>query len=238
MARLHTIGFDADDTLWHNERFFKLTEARFADLLRDHAAADHLAERLRAAERRNLGRYGYGIKGFVLSMIETAMDVTDDRVPARVLRQILEAGRDMLDHPIELLPHVEDAIRALHGRFPLIVVTKGDLLHQEQKVAQSGLGDWFDAVEIVSDKTPDIYARIFAAHGGAHSGLMVGNSMKSDVLPMIAAGGIGVHVPHDHAWALEHAEPPEDRERFHEVADLGALPDLVTLLQQDGSSGG
>ncbi|SHI87885.1 putative hydrolase of the HAD superfamily [Palleronia salina] len=230
MAPIRAIGFDADDTLWHNERFFKLTEARFAELLRDYAAPDHLAERLLAAERRNLGRYGFGIKGFVLSMIETAMDVTDDRVPATVLRRIVEAGHDMLEHPIELLPSVQDTVADLHGRYTLILITKGDLLDQERKLAQSGLGDWFDGIEIVSDKTPDIYIRAFAPHGGARAGLMVGNSMKSDVLPMIAAGGIGVHVPHGQEWALEAAEPPKDEARFHALENLSALPDLVRHL--------
>ncbi|MBJ3761313.1 HAD family hydrolase [Maribius pontilimi] len=231
MSRITAIGFDADDTLWHNERFYKLTEARFAELLREHADPDHLAERLLDAERRNLGRYGFGIKGFVLSMIETAMDVTDDRVPASVLRQIIEAGQDMLAHPVELLHHARDAIAALHEDFRLILITKGDLLDQERKLAQSGLGDWFDQVEIVSDKTAAVYARIFQPHGGAGAGLMAGNSLKSDVLPMIAAGGHGVHVPHGQVWALEHAEPPENEPRFHEMPHLGGLPALVDRLR-------
>ena len=231
MTRISAVGFDADDTLWHNERFFKLTEARFKSLLAEHAAPDHLAERLLDAERRNLGRYGFGIKGFVLSMIETAMELCDDAVPRPVLAGILEAGHEMLAHPIELLPHAEAAIDALAGRYRLVLVTKGDLLDQERKLAQSGLGERFDAVEIVSDKTAAVYARVFEAHGqGAAAGVMVGNSMKSDVLPMIAAGGVGVHVPHGEVWALEHAEPPEAEPRYHAIPDLGALPDLLADL--------
>lgn len=231
MVAITTVGFDADDTLWHNERFFKLTQARFAELLADYADPDHLAERLLAAERRNLGRYGFGIKGFVLSMIETAMDATEDRVPAPVLRAILESGQDMLSHPIELLPHAAEAIAALHGRYRLVLVTKGDLLDQERKLAQSGLGEWFDGVEIVSDKRAETYARIFAAHGdGARAAVMAGNSIRSDVLPMIAAGGHGVFVPHGHSWEIEHAEPPEAEPRFHELPHLGELPDLVARL--------
>lgn len=231
MTRLTTIGFDADDTLWHNERFFKLTEARFAALLADHAPQGDLADRLLAAERRNVGRYGFGIKGFMLSMVETALDVTGDRVPGEVIRGILDAGQEMLAHPIEILPHAAEAVAALHGSYRLVLVTKGDLLDQERKLAQSGLGDWFDAVEIVSDKDAATYARIFARHGdGTASALMAGNSMKSDVLPMIEAGGHGVFVPHGAAWALEHADPPEAEPRFHRIADLGELPALAASL--------
>ncbi|MDF0600776.1 HAD family hydrolase [Psychromarinibacter sp. C21-152] len=227
--RLTTIGFDADDTLWHNEQFFRITQDRFCDLLRDHAEPDHLNERLLAAERRNIGRYGFGIKGFMLSMIETAIEVTEERVPARVVSEIIAAGQEMLGHPIELLPHAQDAVAAATERFRVVLITKGDLLDQERKLAQSGLGELFDGVEIVSDKTPDVYARIFERHGdGAARAMMVGNSMKSDVLPAIAAGGWGVFVPHDLAWDLEHAEAPE-HPRFREIPDLGQL---ATVLRE------
>lgn len=228
---LTTIGFDADDTLWHNERFFQLTQARFQALLADHAGPDHLAERLLAAERRNLGAYGFGVKGFTLSMIETAIEVSGGRVPATVIAELLAAGRDMLAHPIELLPHARAAVEAVAGRFRLVLLTKGDLLDQERKLAQSGLGDLFDAVEIVSDKTAATYARAFARHGtGAAEGLMVGNSLKSDVLPMLEAGGWGAHVPHDLTWALEHALPPASHPRFAELENLGQLAALVARL--------
>jgi putative hydrolase of the HAD superfamily len=222
--RLTTIGFDADDTLWQNEAFFRLTQGRFAALLADHAGPDHLAARLLAAERRNLGHYGFGVKGFTLSMIETAIEVTDGRVPAAVIAEILAAGREMLAHPIELLPHARAAVEAAAARFRVVLITKGDLLDQERKLAQSGLGDLFHAVEIVSDKTPDTYRRLFARHGaGAERAAMVGNSLKSDVLPAIAAGGWGVHVPHPLTWALEHAEPPAGHPRFAVLDDLGGL---------------
>lgn len=231
MKPLTAIGFDADDTLWHNERFFRLTQERFLALLADHADPDQLAERLLAAERRNLGAYGFGIKGFVLSMIETAVEVTGDRVPGTVIHEILDAGRDMLGHPIELLPHARDAVERLSDGFRLILITKGDLLDQERKLAQSGLGDLFDAVEIVSQKTPAVYARAFAAHAdGAEAGLMVGNSLKSDVIPALEAGAWGVHVPHEVTWELEHADRPAGHDRFREIADLSALPGLVAAL--------
>lgn len=231
---LTTIGFDADDTLWQNETFFRLTQARFNALLADHADRAHLEARLFAAERRNLGHYGFGIKGFVLSMIETAIEVTEGRVPGTVIAEILAHGREMLRHPIELLPHVRETIEALSGRYRLLVITKGDLLDQERKVAQSGLGDLFDAVEIVSDKTSEIYRRIFSRHGeGPERAMMVGNSLKSDVIPAIEAGGWGVFVPHDLTWALESAEPPKASGRFHQIANLSHLPDLVESISSD-----
>jgi putative hydrolase of the HAD superfamily len=226
-----TIGFDADDTLWHNETFFQLTQTRFAALLADYTDPATLHDRLVAAERRNLGHYGYGVKGFVLSMIETAIEVTDARVPASVIARIVAAGREMLEHPVDLLPHARAAVEALAQTHRVIIITKGDLLDQERKVAQSGLGDLFHAVEIVSHKTPDVYAQIFARHGdGAACALMVGNSLKSDVLPMLDAGGHAVHVPHALTWALEVADPPQGHARFHAIADLGQLPDLVYKL--------
>lgn len=225
---LTTICFDADDTLWHNERFFRLTEERFADLLRDHADPDHLAERLLAAERRNIGHYGFGIKGFMLSMIETALEVTERRVPGSVIAEIIAAGQEMLSHPIELLPGARDAIDTLSGEFTLLLVTKGDLLDQERKLAQSGLGEIFDGVEIVSDKTSDVYASIFARHGAkAERALMAGNSLKSDVNPVIEAGGWGVHVPHGVTWALEAADAPQGHPRFRQIDTLANLPQVV-----------
>ncbi|WGW05345.1 HAD family hydrolase [Tropicibacter oceani] len=228
--KLQTIGFDADDTLWHNERFFHLTQQRFAELLADHAPRDHLDARLLAAERRNIGHYGFGVKGFTLSMIETAIEVTEGRVPAEVISKLLLAGREMLDHPMELLPHARQAVEAVAGQYHVLLITKGDLLHQERKLAQSGLGDLFDGVEIVSDKQAATYARIFgAAPGGAGAAMMVGNSMKSDVIPAIEAGGWGVFVPHDLAWDLEHAEPPE-APRYRALHDLSGLADLVARI--------
>ena len=231
-GRLAVVGFDADDTLWHNERFFRLTQQRFADLLADYADAAHLNDRLLAAERRNIGHYGYGIKGFVLSMIETAIEVTEERVPARVIGDLIAAGQEMLAHPIELLPHAQAAVEAVAGTHHVVLITKGDLLDQERKLAQSGLGDLFHGVEIVSEKTPGVYAEIFARHGGgAARAMMVGNSMRSDVVPVIEAGGWGVHVPHDLAWDLEHAEAPEGAPRYRSIADLGTLPDLVAEIE-------
>jgi len=223
---LTTIGFDADDTLWHNETFFRLTQERFFRLLADHSDPDHLHDRLLAAERRNLGAYG-----FTLSMIETAVEISAGKVPAAVIGEILAAGREMLSHPVDLLPHARATVTTLAADYRVVLITKGDLLDQERKLAQSGLGDLFHGVEIVSDKTPEIYRTAFARHGtGADQGMMVGNSLKSDVLPMLAAGGWGVHVPHAMTWALERADPPQNHSRFHQMADLSHLADLVGQL--------
>lgn len=226
--KLTTIGFDADDTLWHNERFFQLTQAYFADLLADHAERDHLMDRLLAAEKRNIRHYGYGIKGFTLSMIETAIEVTEDKVPAAVIRQLVEAGQEMLAHPIELLPHAREAIESVAHSYRVLLITKGDLIDQERKLAQSGLGELFDEVEIVSEKTSDTYRTIFERHGdGPGASMMVGNSVRSDVVAPIQAGCWGVYVPHGLVWEIEHADVPVDNPRFRELRNLGGLASLV-----------
>lgn len=227
MKKLRTIGFDADDTLWHNERFFNLTQKRFADLLADFAEAEHLDARLLAAEKRNIGHYGFGVKGFTLSMIETAIEVTDGKVPSEVISELLSAGRDMLTHPLELLPHARAAVEAVAQSHTLVLITKGDLLHQERKLAQSGLGDLFDGVEIVSEKVPATYARIFGAiPGGTGVAMMVGNSMKSDICPAVEVGSWGAYVPHALRWDLEHAAVPQNA-RFKPITDLSELAALV-----------
>ncbi|TGS64926.1 HAD family hydrolase [Mesorhizobium sp. M3A.F.Ca.ET.174.01.1.1] len=234
-SHLTTIGFDADDTLWQNEQFFRMTERRFAGLLAEHGDHQHISARLLEAERRNLAVYGFGIKGFTLSMIETAIEVTAGRVPASVIAEILAAGRDMLSHPIEPLPHARETVERLAGSYRLVLITKGDLFDQERKLAQSGLGDLFDAVEIVSDKSAATYARIFSRHGdGPKKSMMVGNSLKSDVVPVIEAGGWGIHVPHELTWAIEHAEPPVAAPRFRQITDLGELPALIESIAKTG----
>ena len=231
MPDLTTIAFDADDTLWHNETLFHMTQTRFAELLADAADPAHLTERLIAAERRNLGHYGFGVKGFMLSMIETAIEVTEGRVHASVIAEIMAAGRDMLAHPVDLLPQARATIKALAPDFRILIITKGDLLDQERKVAQSGLGDLVHGVEIVSNKTPASYRQIFARHGeGAERAMMVGNSLKSDVLPALEAGAWGIYVPHEMTWVLEHAEMPQDAARFRTIHDLGDLPTLLRSL--------
>lgn len=226
--KITTIAFDADDTLWQNERFFRLTQDKFANLLAEYADPDHLMQRLLAAERRNIGRYGFGVKGFVLSMIETAIEVTEQRVPASVIQQLLDAGQEMLNHPIHLLPHVEITLKSLATNHEILLITKGDLLDQERKLAQSGLGDYFDGVEIVSDKTVASYQEIFARRGiTASAFMMVGNSLKSDVIPVLDAGGWATYVPHGITWELEHAPAPEQTKHYAECADLSEIAQVL-----------
>lgn len=230
--RLTTIGFDADDTLWQNERFFRLTEERFAALLADHADPRHLSERLLQTAMRNLEFYGFGIKSFVLSMMETAVEVTEGRVPGEILGRIMEIGRELMQHPIEPLPHVAETLEALAERYRLVLVTKGDLFDQERKLAQSGLGGFFDGVEIVSHKTVETYARVFGRHGdGPKRSMMVGNSLKSDVIPAIRAGSWGVFVPHELTWAFEHDDTPEGEPRYRELPHLGELQSLIEEIE-------
>ena len=225
---LTTIGFDADDTLWQNEQFYSLTRGRFLDLLREHADADRLAERLLETQKRTLKLYGFGIKGFTLSMIETAIAVTEGKVPAATVEKILEAGREMLEHPVETLPGAREAVEALVGRYRLVLVTKGDLFDQERKLAASGLGELFDGVEIVSDKNRATYERVFTRHGdGPERAMMIGNSLKSDVVPAIEAGGWGVYVPHELTWVVEHADEPEGHPRFRRIQHLGELAKVI-----------
>jgi putative hydrolase of the HAD superfamily len=227
-SKLTTIGFDADDTLWQNEQFFRLTEDRFVALLGAHGQAAEISGKLLEAERRNLAFYGFGIKGFVLSMIESAIEITGGQVPTSAIAEILGWGREMLDHPVETLPHVRETLQALAGDYKLVLITKGDLFDQERKLAASGLGELFDAVEIVSDKNASTYERIFARHGdGAGRAMMVGNSLKSDILPALAAGAWAAHVPHELTWALEHAEEPVGEGRYRKLVDLGGLVGLV-----------
>lgn len=220
-----TVGLDADDTLWHNETLFRLTQARFYDLLSDVADQVTLETKLAETEKRNLRLYGYGVKGFTLSMIETAMELTGGEAPPRVVREILAAGRSMLTEPVEPLPGVEDALAALSERYRLVLITKGDLLHQEQKLAASGLGDLFVAVEIVSEKDASTYEGVFRRHGtGAGQGAMCGNSLRSDVLPALEAGAWAAHVPYEITWAHEMADAPLDHPRFAELASISELP--------------
>ena len=226
-----TIGLDADDTLWHNETLFRLTHARFVDLLDDHGDAETIEARLAEVERRNLRLYGYGVKGFTLSMLETAMELCDGGAPPEVVREILAAGREMLAHPVETLPGVDEVIADLSEKYRLVLITKGDLLDQERKLAASGLGERFSAVEIVSEKDQSTYDRVFARHGsGAAQAVMAGNSMKSDVLPAIAAGAFGVHIPYHVTWAHELADAPQNEPRYVSLARIGELPDWIAQI--------
>jgi putative hydrolase of the HAD superfamily len=228
---ISTIGLDADDTLWHNETIFRLTQDRFRALMAEVAAPELLEARLAQVERRNLSLYGYGVKGFTLSLIETAMELTGGEPSGRIIADILAAGREMLAHPVEALPGVDLALAELSEHYRLVLITKGDLLHQEQKLAASGLGDLFVAVEIVSEKDASTYERVFTRHGtGAAEAVMCGNSLRSDVLPALEAGAWAAHVPYPLTWAHEMADTPADHPRFAELSAIGDLPRWVRSI--------
>jgi putative hydrolase of the HAD superfamily len=230
-TRITTVGLDADDTLWHNETIFRLTQDRFRALMAEVAAPEVLDARLAAVEKRNLSLYGYGVKGFTLSLVETAMELTGGEPPGRIIADILAAGREMLAHPVEPLPGVDHALAELSERYRLVLITKGDLLHQEQKLAASGLGDLFAAVEIVSEKDASTYARVFDRHGtGAGEAAMCGNSLRSDVLPALEAGAFAAHIPYPLTWAHEMADPPLGHPRFAELASISEFPAWVRSL--------
>lgn len=232
---IRTIAFDCDDTLWHSETLFALTQERFRDLLGGHAPADDIDAALLATESRNLRLFGYGVKGFTLSMVETAIELTDGRVTGREIQAILDLGRFMLDHPVELLPGVEDAIDRLRVDHRLMAITKGDLFNQESKIARSGLGDRFWRIEIVSEKDPETYRRVLDAHGVPPAEfLMVGNSVRSDVLPVVEIGGRAVHIPYAITWEHERVDETTDGPPFPVLDSMDGLPALVEALKSGG----
>ncbi len=234
---IEVIALDGDDTLWHSEHLFVDTQDRFRDVVRPHVDLDDAAldARLLEVERRNLPLFGYGVKAFTLSLVETAIEVTDGRIPGRDLQAVLDLGKVLIDHPVDLLDGVHEAVDVLTNTYRVMVITKGDLLHQETKVARSGLAELFWRVEIVSEKDEATYRRILERHGiDPATFVMVGNSVRSDVLPVLAIGGRAVHVPYSVTWALEHAEPDPDVHDFPVLLSLAELPACIEQLQGEG----
>jgi putative hydrolase of the HAD superfamily len=228
--KFQVVALDADDTLWHNESLFTATQAEFRALLTRYHEEQWIDRRLYETERRNLAHYGYGVKSFTLSMIETAIDVSQQRIAADDIAAIVAWGKEMLGHPVELLEGVEETLRTLAGDHRLALVTKGDLFHQESKVAGSGLGDLFDHVAIVAEKDERTYTRVTSELGvDPEAFVMVGNSVRSDVVPVVAIGGRAVHIPYHITWALEQAEPAAvgASGRHFELGDIRQLPTLV-----------
>ncbi len=236
MSRFEVIAFDADDTLWHNERLYVSAQARFKELLAHYHSPEWIDERLFQAEMRNLPHFGYGIKAFALSMIETAGDLTEGRISGHDIQAIIDAAKEMLAAEVELLEHVAETIARLADTYALMLITKGDLRDQETKIARSGLGPHFRHVEIVSDKSPESYSRLLKRHAIAPERfLMVGNSLRSDILPVLALGASAVYVPYRLTWAHEVAEPPSaEQPGYYELEHLGLLPGLLDRLEQPG----
>jgi len=225
---LKVIAFDADDTLWVNEPYFRQTEERFYELLGGYCSQHELERELLKIEISNLSLYGYGIKGFILSMIETALKVTDNNISTEVVGQIIDLGQQMLNQPIELLDGVEDVLKSLKGKYRLVVATKGDLLDQERKLKKSGLSHYFHHIEIMSEKDDANYLKLIKHLDIQPCELMmVGNSLKSDILPVLNIGGYAVHVPYHITWAHEHIEDSIDNERFKSADCIKSILELL-----------
>lgn len=232
---IDTVAFDADDTLWHNEHLFQDTQKKLEEIVQRYRPGEDIHDALFAVEMRNLELFGYGIKGFTLSMVEAAIQLTEGRIAAEEIHDIVQLGKTMIEAPVDLLEGVEETLAAVTGRFRVILITKGDIVDQSSKIERSGLAGHFEQVEIVPRKDARTYRAIFERHGvePVHA-VMVGNSMPSDVLPMLELGGHGVHVPYDLLWAHEaHDEDPVS-ERFHRLERLRELPDLLARLTRSG----
>ncbi len=237
-AGIEVVAFDGDDTLWHSESHFVDAHHQFCELVEPYVDdPQRIDDQVIATERANLALYGYGSKAFTLSLIETAITLTEGRITSREISSILELGKRLLDHPIELLDGVAEVVDELSrtGR-RLIVVTKGDLFHQEAKVAGSGLADRFDRVEIVSEKDVSTYERVMAAAGVEPGNFfMIGNSVKSDVLPVIELGGHAAHLPYTYTWEFEHVPGANGAQHgYHELTSIRELPDLVERVAGGG----
>lgn len=204
MGKIRMVGFDADDTLWKSEDYYREAEASFRDIVGRHVDLDDVGARLYAVEKRNLALFGYGVKGMALSMVEAAIEITEGRIPAGDIHRIVALAKDLLQHPVELLPGIAEAVEAIASRHAIVLITKGDLFHQEAKVRESGLARWFRRIEIVSEKDASTYARLFGEFDVAPSQFaMIGNSLRSDIAPVLELGGWGVHIPYHVTWAHE-----------------------------------
>lgn len=230
MKRIKTVGFDADDTLWHNERFFSTAQGELQDVLKEFCDPNDLARVLLEMQRQNVSIMGYGIKSFTLSMMDAALSVSDGKLDATHMRAIMSIGREMLAHPVDLLPAVANTLEHMSRDYELVLITKGDLVDQQRKLDISELGNWFSHVEIVSEKHPQTYETIFGRFGSLATSAMVGNSVKSDVVPAVKAGAWGVHVPYPVTWELEIAEPLLDHDRYLEADDIAHAAKLIEEL--------
>ncbi|MDC6367000.1 MULTISPECIES: HAD family hydrolase [Flavobacteriaceae] len=227
-SNIKVIGFDADDTLWVNETYFRETEEHFADLLEAYETKNKVDQELFKTEMRNLEIYGYGIKGFMLSMIESALDLSNNKISQETISKILELGKQMISHPVELLDGVEEVLEKLVDKYRLIVLTKGDLLDQERKLEKSGLSKYFHHVEVLSDKKEDNYSNLLEhLNINVDEFLMIGNSLKSDVLPILNIGAKAVHVPFHTTWV--HEMVAED-EMVNNHLKLNGLKDILKYL--------
>lgn len=230
MENVKTIAFDADDTLWVNEPIFTDTRLKFEEILSEYISINETLEKeLYAVESRNLRLFGYGIKGFTLSMIESALELTNYQIHGKDIEKIILLGKEMLEHPVNVLPDVANVLDILENHYQLMIITKGDLWDQENKIARSGLIRFFDKVEIVSEKNPETYAEVLKRNSVETSEfLMVGNSVKSDILPIIELGAKAIHIPFHDTWAHEVVDKSEIKDLpYIEMSKISELPDFL-----------
>lgn len=233
MSYFDLIGFDADDTLWYNERLYAQTQSKIAELLAPYGTLEEINEQLTLVELENVHLYGYGIKGFALSMIEAAIVLGNGHLSSKVVQAIIGYARDMLTADIQLIEQVPEIIFELEKKYPLAIITKGDLFEQEMKISRSSLRPYFQHVEIISQKTRDVYARILEKFNVPPDRfLMIGNSLRSDILPVLELGGHTVYIPHDIIWTHEVVDPPPaGKSGFYELEHIGELPDLLARIE-------
>ena len=225
------IGFDADDTLWHNESIFTMTQGKFREILSSHSP-ELIDQTLSSNQIKNLKLFGYGIKGFILSMIETSIQISNGEIKGNEIQKIIDFGRDMLAAPVDLLPYVHEVIDKLSKKYRLLLITKGDLIDQETKIFRSGLADYFTGVEIVSEKNSETYKNILNRHSIAVSSfIMIGNSMRSDIVPIVQIGGHAVHIPYYTTWDHEQKHPYINPKNFKKLKHIGLLPKLIEEMR-------
>jgi putative hydrolase of the HAD superfamily len=226
--KLKVIAFDADDTLWVNEPYFRKAEEDFAKLLLDYLPAHSIQKELFSTEIKNLSLYGYGVKGFMLSMIETALRISNQQLPPALIQEILRIGKEMLDRPVEIIDGVEHVLADLQGKYRLVVATKGDLLDQERKLIKSGLLSYFHHTEIMSDKQPDDYAKLIRHLDiSPDEFMMIGNSLKSDVIPVLELGGFAIHIPYHITWVHEAIEKEISHPNFNHALHISEILTLI-----------
>lgn len=229
MKHIEIIAFDADDTLWHNESLFTVTQDKYKNLLAKYHSAEWIDQRLFDTETQNIQHFGYGVKGFTLSMIETAIDLSEGRITGAEINQIIEFAKEMLKSPIELLENVEETIAGLAQTHELMIITKGDLFDQESKIARSGLADYFSRIEIVKEKDDDVYQKILGKYQiDKEKFVMIGNALKSDILPVLRIGASAVHIPYHTTWAREIVA--NDELENYNFLKLNGIKDLSGLF--------
>jgi putative hydrolase of the HAD superfamily len=231
MSRIEAIAFDADDTLWHSESLFQATQKRLEQILDAYAPHDEVAAHLHETESKNIRLFGYGVKGFTLSMIETAIEMSKQRISAGDIHEIVLLGKAMLDNPLELMAGVEEVLEALGRDYPLYLITKGDMLDQQNKIDKSGLSSRFRQIEVVSEKDQATYRALFEDFGvQAGRTVMVGNSIPSDVAPVLSLGGYAVHIPYYVTASIEQHDDDPDHARFFRLKRITELPELIRSL--------